>query len=184
MLQFQPYSVCVTATSQGPSAMETAALSQYVHCAWTCPAAQRPLQERRTHCTGTGGCSPASEPPPLFSSRIQLRPGSLPGAAHVQGQRDRWAERPLSQGKPEEHFSCTCLQSVRRGCHWDGFTAQLILNSASLFLLNKLPLHKSVSQSLPPSSHRLWRVTQGAAPPGKTWWNPTPVTGAMVWAGR
>ena len=135
MLQFQPYSVCVTATSQGPSAMETAALSQHVHCTWTRPTARRPLQVRRTHCTGTRDCSPDSEWPPLFSSRIQLRPGSLPGAAYIQGQTDRWAERPLSQGNSEDHFSYTSLQSVRRGCHWDGFTAQLILNSASLFLL-------------------------------------------------
>lgn len=89
MLQFQPYSVCVTATSQGPSAMETAALSQHVHCTWTRPTARRPLQVRRTHCTGTRVCSPDSEWPPLFSSRIQLRPGSLPGAAYIQGQTDR-----------------------------------------------------------------------------------------------
>lgn len=73
MLQFQPYSVCVTATSHGPRAVETAALSHHVHCAWTSPGAQSPLQERRTYCTDARGYSRDSEPPPLFSSRIQLR---------------------------------------------------------------------------------------------------------------
>ena len=65
----------------------------------------------------------------------------LPGAAHIQGQTDGWAQRPLSQGSSEEHFSCTSLQRVRRGCHWDGFTAQLKQSSTllpSFFLTNSL----------------------------------------------
>lgn len=83
------------------------------------------------------------------------------------------AQRPLSQGNSEEHFSCTSLQRVRRGCHWDGFTAQLKQSSTllpSFFLTNSFYTNLCHGACLPGKPQQplpLMCNARGSSPQGR-----------------